>query len=251
MRRFAGSCRFGHNKALAMQKERHRAGRKEARLRRAVHGAHGVAQQHRDRMAGGCACPSATADIERPERAYTNFFAKRAAFPRFSKKELSESFHYPNPKQITLDQANNRPFLPRLGWLRYHNSRDVPGNVKNVTVSQSCGKWFVSIETEREVADPAHPSSSVVGVDVGVARFATLSDRTFHAPLNSFRRHETALRKAQQAMSRKTRLSNNWRNAKAKVRRLDSRIGGEISGALMLPAAGAHRSVSGTAQCHI
>ena len=118
MRRFAGSCRFGHNKALAMQKERHRAGRKEARLRRAVHGAHGVAQQHRDRMAGGCACPSATADIERPERAYTNFFAKRAAFPRFSKKELSESFHYPNPKQITLDQANNRPFLPRLGWLR-------------------------------------------------------------------------------------------------------------------------------------
>ena len=113
------------------------------------------------------------------ERAYANFFAKRAAFPRFSKKERSESFRYPNPKQIRLDQGNSRLFLPRLGWLRYRNSRDVPGNVKNVTVSQSCGKWFVSIQTEREVADPVHPSNSVVGVDMGAARFATLSDCTF------------------------------------------------------------------------
>ena len=56
--------------------------------------------------------------------------------------------------EIKLDQANNRLFLPKLGWLRYRNSRDVLGMVKNVTVSQSCGKWFVSIQTEREVEQP-------------------------------------------------------------------------------------------------
>ena len=88
------------------------------------------------------------------ERAYSNFFTKRADFPRFKKKGRSESFRYPDPKQIKLDQANNRLFLPKLGWLRYRNSRDVLGMVKNVTVSQSCGKWFVSIQTEREVEQP-------------------------------------------------------------------------------------------------
>ena len=39
-----------------------------------------------------------------------------------------------------LDQENSRIFLPKLGWMRYRNSRQVTGVVKNVTVSQSCGK---------------------------------------------------------------------------------------------------------------
>jgi putative transposase len=61
------------------------------------------------------------------ERAYANFFAKRADFPRFKKKGQSDSFRYPDPKQIKLDQANSRMFLPKLGWLRYRNSREVLG----------------------------------------------------------------------------------------------------------------------------
>jgi putative transposase len=60
---------------------------------------------------------------------------------------------------------------------------------------------------------------------MGITRFATLSDGTFHAPLNSFKRHETALRKAQQAMSRKTKFSSNWKRAKTRVQRIHSRIG--------------------------
>jgi len=80
------------------------------------------------------------------ERAYKNFFAKRAARPRFKKKGQGDSFRYPDPKQIKLDQANSRIFLPKLGWLRYRNSRDALGAVRNATVSLSGGKWFVSIQ---------------------------------------------------------------------------------------------------------
>ncbi|XNM73095.1 hypothetical protein ACLK11_08245 [Escherichia coli] len=40
--------------------------------------------------------------------------------------------------------------------MRYRNSRQVTGVVKNVTVSQSCGKWYISIQTESEVSTPAH-----------------------------------------------------------------------------------------------
>ena len=133
-------------------------------------------------------------------------------------------FRYPDPKQIKLDQANSRIFLPKLGWLRYRNSREMLGAVKNVTVSQSCGKWYASIQTEREVAQSI-PQGGAVGIDMGVARFATLSDGTFYEPLNSFKRHEAALRKAQQAMSRKQKFSNNWKKEKARVQRIHARIG--------------------------
>lgn len=158
------------------------------------------------------------------ERAYKNFFAKRAEFPRFKKKGQGDSFRYPDPKQIKLDQTHSRIFLPKLGWIRYRNSRSVLGTVKNATVSHRGGKWFVSIQTERDVDQPI-PRGDAVGIDMGVARFTTLSDGTFYAPLNSFKTHEAALRKAQQAMSRKTKFSNNWKKAKARVQAIHSRIG--------------------------
>jgi putative transposase len=157
------------------------------------------------------------------ERAYVNFFAKRAGFPNFKKKGRHDSFRYPDPKEIKLDQANSRIFLPKLGWLRYRNSRKVLGEVKNVTVTFSAGKWFVSIQTEREVEQTV-PQGDAVGIDMGIARFATLSDGTFYAPLNSFKRHEERLRKAQQALSRKVKFSNNWKKAKAKVQKIYARI---------------------------
>ena len=113
-------------------------------------------------------------------------------------------------------------FLPKLGWVRYRNSRVIEGELRNITVSRSCGKWFASIQTQREVPAPG-PRCGVVGIDMGVARFATLSDGSFHVPLNSFKRHETALRKAQQRLSRKVKFSNNWRKAKARVGRVHHR----------------------------
>ena len=39
-----------------------------------------------------------------------------------------------------------------------------------------------------------------VGIDMGVVRFATLSDGTIYPPINMFRRFAVPLRKAQQAM---------------------------------------------------
>ncbi|RQS54511.1 transposase, partial [Burkholderia sp. Bp8963] len=123
------------------------------------------------------------------------------------------------------DQANSRIFLPKLGWLRYRKSRDVLGTLKNVTVSQACDKWFVSVQTAREVEPPVPLATSAIGIDVGIARFATMSDGTFLAPLNSFKKHEVRLRRYQRAMSRKVKFSKNWRKAKARVQRIHTRIG--------------------------
>lgn len=59
----------------------------------------------------------------------------------------------------------------------------------DATVSQCGGKWFVSIQTQREVSSPALVSTSAIGIDVGIARFATMSDERYVALLNSFKKH--------------------------------------------------------------
>jgi putative transposase len=223
MRRFAGSCRFVYNQALALQKERYERGEKKlgyAGLCKLLTEWRNSAETVWLAEVPVHPLQQALKDLE---RAYINFFSKLADFPRFKKKGQSDSFRYPDPKQIKLDQPNSRLFLPKLGWLRYRNSRKVLGEVRNVTVSMSAGKWFVSIQTEREV-EQSIPKGNAVGIDLGVARFATLSDGSFYAPLNSFKRHEVALRKAQQSLSRKVKFSNNWRKAKAKVQKIYARI---------------------------
>ena len=91
------------------------------------------------------------------------------AFP-VSRKGSGDSFRYPEPKQIQLDPINNRVLLPKLGWLRYRNSREALGQVRNVTVSQSGGKWFIAIQTQRELAQPL----STVGILVLSAHAAVI-----------------------------------------------------------------------------
>ena len=225
MLRFAGACRFVFNKALALQKARYEQGEKRlgyAGLCKELTGWRNGPETPWLKDAPVHPLQQKLKDLE---RAYSNFFLKHADFPRFKKKGQSDSFRYPDPKQIKLDQINSRIFLPKLGWLRYRNSRVALGAVKNVTVSLTGGKWFVSVQTERKVERPLPQSPTAVGIDMGIARFATLSDGTFHAPLNSFKRHEASLRRAQQAMSRKVKFSCNWKKAKARIRRIHARIG--------------------------
>ncbi|KWO54655.1 cytosine methyltransferase [Burkholderia ubonensis] len=225
MCRFAGACRFVFNKALALQQTNHEAGGKFI--------GYVAMAKHLTAWRNGTETPWLRDSPVHPlqhalknlERAYKNFFAGRTAYPRFKKRGRCDSFRYPDAKQIKLDQVNNRIFLPKLGWLRYRNSRDVLGEVRNATVSLSAGKWFVSIQTAREVEQPVPQASSAVGIDLGIARFATMSDGSYLAPLNSFKRHEARLRRAQQAMSRKTKFSNNWKKAKARIQRIHARIG--------------------------
>ena len=220
MRRFSGACRFVFNKALALQKANYEAGEKfisyVAMAKRLTDWRNGPETP----WLKDAPCHPLQHALKDLERAYKNFFAKRADFPRFKKKGMGDSLRYPDAKQFKIDPANSRIFLPKLGWLRYRNSRDVLGVAKNVTVSSSGGKWFVSIQTEREVAQPVPTANSAIGIDVGIARFATLSDASFIAPLNSFKKHQDRLRRYQRAVRRKVKFSNNWKKANARVQKI-------------------------------
>lgn len=222
MRRFAGACRFVFNRALALQNENHEAGNKYIPYAKMASWL--VEWKNSPEMQWLKDSPSQPLQqsLKDLERAYKNFFQKRAAFPRFKKRRQNDAFRY--PQGVKLDQENSRIFLPKLGWMRYRNSRQVTGVVKNVTVSQSCGKWFISIQTESEVSTPVHPSVSMVGLDAGVAKLATLSDGTVFEPVNSFQKNQKKLARLQRQLSHKVKFSNNWQKQKRKIQCLHSRI---------------------------
>ena len=224
MRRFAGSCRFVYNKALALQKENHEAGNKFIGYVAMAKHLTGWRNDLGTPWLKEAPCHPLQHALKDLERAYKNFFAKRADFPRFKRKGSGDAFRYPDPKQIKLDQSNDRVFLPKLGWLRYRNSRDVLGELRNVTVSQSGGKWFVSVQTQREVEQPLPMATTAIGIDVGIARFATMSDESYIAPLNSFKKHQQRLARYQRRMSRKVKFSNNWKKEKARVQKIHTDI---------------------------
>ena len=222
MRRFAGCCRFLWNKALALEKETYENAGKRLGFSLLCEALRDWKKENATSFLAEAHSQILQQALKDLDRAYKNFFAKRADFPRFKRKGAHDAFRY--PQGFKLDEGNSRIFLPKIGWVGYRKSRRIEGTSKQVTVSLSAGKWFVSIQTEREVPEPVHPSQSVVGIDMGVAHFATLSDGSSIKPLHSFRKHEKKLEKLQRKLAKRVRFSANWQKLKAKIQRLHRTI---------------------------
>ncbi len=224
LRRFSGCCRFVWNKALALQKDR--LDNKQSCLSYPKMAAELVQWKRAPETAWLSDVHSQPLQqtLKNLDRALRDAFHKSnpKRFPRFKKKGQGGSFRY--PQGFKIDQENIRVYLPKIGWVRYRNSRPIVGTAKNITLSEQCGKWFVSIQTEQEIETPSHDYGSIIGLDMGVAKFATLSDGTIFQPVNSYRKHEKKLKRAQRQLSRKVKFSNNWRKQKARIQRLHSKI---------------------------
>ena len=97
MRCFAGSCRFVYNKALAIQKENYEEGNKfinYVSMAKRLTGWRNATDTLWLKNAPYHPLQHALKDLE---KAYKNFFAKRADFPRFKRKGSGDSFRYPDP----------------------------------------------------------------------------------------------------------------------------------------------------------
>src|SRR6266480_7245288 len=135
--------------------------------------------------------------------------------------ERRQAFRFqlmPNGEQ----QGNNRIQLPKIGWVRYRNSREVLGEIRSVTVSQSAGQWYVSVNTLPQVEPPRHAFTAVVGIDWGVAQFITPSEGQPVDRMSPLKKFLPKLKQLQRRLARKQKFSNNWK--KAKVTQLYQRI---------------------------
>ena len=154
---------------------------------------------------------------------------KRVGFPRFKSKNTTMRFAYSTG--FTAPTAGD-PYglkLPRIG--RVHCMENVyklvnGAHLVRVSVSRRAGNWYASLTVEREQSQSpvCAPRGGAVGVDLGVKNLATLSDGTVIPNPRALGARLKALRKAQQALSRKVMMSARREKARDRVARLHARV---------------------------
>lgn len=161
------------------------------------------------------------------ERAFKDFFAGRARYPRFKSKK-SDPLRFRVPSHVAV--LINRVYLPKLGPIRFFASDFIDDlKIKSATIRRAAtGKWFVTILTEFEIPDVALPPADpakVVGVDLGLKAFATLSDGSEPIPAPRFYREgQRKLRHAQRALSRRKIGSRRREKARLRVAKIHQKV---------------------------
>lgn len=220
MKQFCGCSRFVYNRALVYQNEQYE---KDKTFKFSYVKLTNLLPKWKLELTWLKDCHSQVLQqsLKDLERAFKNFFEKRSDFPKFKRKSSKDKFRF--PQGCKLEQHNDRIYLPKIGWVRYRNSRKVIGEIKNVTISQKCGKWFVSIQAEYDIETPK-PNGGEIGIDMGIIRFATLSNGQYFEPISSFKAHKGKLAKLQRRLKNKKKFSKNWQKLNTKIAKLYYRI---------------------------
>jgi putative transposase len=139
---------------------------------------------------------------------------KGTGYPRFKKKGIDESFTLDNcGKWIGL--GSTRIKLPFMGFVSTYEP--LPScQVKKVTLTKVGEDWFIAFAYQQE--RPITPKKdSVVGVDLGIKTFATLSNGEVFPNLKPYRKAAQKLGRIQRNLSRKVKGSRNRHQARIKL----------------------------------
>ena len=150
--------------------------------------------------------------------AFKKFFKGTGGYPKFKKRHSDDGFRY--PQGFKVEEDNGRIFLPKIGYVRYRNSRKIEGIPKNVTVREEADGWYVSIQCEFELKpEISIPDiDTAIGIDMGVKRFLTLSDGTFINNLEEkLKPLENKIALLQKRIKHKVKDSNNIKKAYLKL----------------------------------
>ena len=220
VRRWVGCRRFVFNEALAFQRAEMAAGRKRpgysalcARLPqlRRTHPwlAEPPAQALQQALKDLC---------QAWHRRYTSNFGA----PRSKKRGERDTIRF--PQDCVYDSSVGVVRIPKLGNVRLRQSRPALGLIKTVTMRCEGKRLIVSLQTERELTIVPSDATGEVGLDFGakIAIMPSAGEPIILPP--RIGRYERRMKRLQQAVSRKTRGSNNRRKAVARVVECHRRI---------------------------
>jgi len=158
------------------------------------------------------------------QKAFSNFFDGRAKYPTFKKKRNGGSAEF---TKSAFKFRNGQVFLAKCSEpLPIRWSRELPKGATPTTITvklSPAGRWTVSLLVDVEI-EPLPPCSNEIGVDLGVTSLVALSDGEKIANPKGFNAKRRKLKKAQKALSRKQKGSNNRHKARLKVAKVHQEI---------------------------
>ena len=162
--------------------------------------------------------------LKRLDRAFQAFFrrVKRGetpGFPRFRAHHRYRSFGI-GRASVTGDRVR----VPKLGLVRFCRYRDLDGEIRDVEIRRSAKRWWVCIVVDMGAAPTPRPVRSVVGIDLGLTDFATLSTGETISNPRHFRTAQRTLKRRQQAFARKRKGSANRAKARQHVALMHERV---------------------------
>ena len=159
------------------------------------------------------------------QKAFANFWGKRARYPRFKKKRSGGSAEFTKSafkwKDGKLWLAKCKEPL-NIVWSRYLPDGCAPSTV---TVKfEPSGRWYISLLINDRTIEKFPPTDKKVGIDVGISRLISTSDGDLIANPKHFNRLYQKLKRAQKVLSRKTKGSNNRYKARRQLAKIHAQI---------------------------
>ena len=155
------------------------------------------------------------------ETAYTNFFQRRAKFPKYHSKKGKNTFTVPQSATI----EDGKLWLPKFKSgisIRLH--REIKGKMGKVSLTKTpTGKFFVSVFTTEEYQELV-PTNKAVGVDLGLKDLLITSDGEVFKNNRYTKKYEMKLAVSQKHLSRKKRGSNEYEKQRLKIAKLHEKI---------------------------
>lgn len=223
---FAGVCRLIYNLALEQRRDHYHA------YRRATgHGisypaqARELTQLRRDNdwIAAVHVTPQQQA-LRDLDRAYQNWFKGIAHYPSPRKRGRNDTFRFQG-REIETRRLNGKwseVRLPKIGWVKFRDTRPLRGKINNVTISLASNGWHVAFSLAIEHEAPANIAPAV-GIDRGVANTLSLSTGEHMSIPASLADLDRKQRRAQRVLSRRKRGSRRYAKARRRVAALSAR----------------------------
>lgn len=223
----AGAARFAWNWSLARRIERFNTKEGKERFTNAVAEHKALNELKKTDFpwmyeVSKCAPQEALRNLD---AAFAKFWKGRkdgVGFPRFKKKWVSEdSFRLTGAIKVHPHHVT----LPRLGTIRTKEATEkFKGRILSATIKRQADRWFVSLAVVETIEEPKPVEGSVVGVDLGVKTFATLSDGTKIESSRPLKTAQAKLKRAQRAHARKQKGSKNRRKSAQRVAKIHAKI---------------------------
>ena len=171
-------------------------------------------------------CTSLQNSLSDLDRAYKNFFEKRAKYPRFKLKKVHAQSYRTRNNSNSISIIGNKIKLPKIGLVRAKIHRNVVGRILNATITHTAtDKYFVSLCVEVDKSALMHPNAGgIIGIDVGLNSLYTDSNGKKVDNLRAFKRRARRLKLTQQRLARKKKGSKNYEKQRKKVAKVHEKI---------------------------
>ena len=164
------------------------------------------------------------------DKAYQNFFRrvkngeKELGFPKFKSKKNNKQSYRTQFTNNNISIQNNKIKLPKLGLIKFANSRNFEGRITSCTISKTkTDKYYVSVLVEEEIQE-LRSNNNKIGFDLGISDYLITSDGEIVNNPKILKQYEKKLTKLQRQLAHKQKGGNRFRKYAKKIAKLHEKI---------------------------